>query len=409
MRSLVRFLIVAGLTIAGLLQTAPTSASAGTPPILVFVREDCKHCRDETLFLEGLSVERGDIEVVLYDLAQESNRELWKNVASKAGISKVTPITLIGRTIVVGFDTAQNTGKRLIRLADEAAKDPVFFRSFEEYLSSDDPATVDGAGNPACSEELGAECETIPFVVRIPLLGEVDVSAYPLAVMALVLGFVDGFNPCAMWVLVTFLVLLLQAGTRSRMFRMAGLFIIAEAVMYYLILSVWMTAWDFVGLDRVVTPLVGLLAIGGGSFFLWEYWKKRGECAVGDVRYKAKTRERLASLIHSPLTIMTALGIIGVAFSVNVIEFACSIGIPQAFTKIIDLNNLSGLAQQGLMALYILMYMIDDLIVFGIALWSFEKIGITTRYARISNLIGGLLMLAIGLILILEPELLMFA
>jgi hypothetical protein len=73
-------------------------------------------------------------------------------------------------------------------------------------------------------------------------------------------------------VLVTFLLVLLQIGDRSRMWTIAGLFIVAEAIMYYLILNVWFTTFDFIGLDRIVTPIVGLLAIGGGIFFLYE-WK----------------------------------------------------------------------------------------------------------------------------------------
>ncbi|MBI2050388.1 MAG: hypothetical protein HYT31_01105 [Parcubacteria group bacterium] len=90
----------------------------------------------------------------------------------------------------------------------------------------------------------------------------------------------------------------------------------------------------------------------------------------------------------------------------NIFEFACSIGIPQTFTKILDLANLSWAAKQLYNAIYILGYMLDDFIVFGIALYSFEKIGVTQKYSRISHLIGGLLMAALGLILLLKPSLL---
>ena len=178
--------------------------------------------------------------------------------------------------------------------------------------------------------------------------------------------------------------------------------------MYYFILTAWMTAWDFVGLNRIVTPLVGVLALGGGTFFLWEFFTKHGECIVGDMEQKSKTRDRITKLIQSPMTIATAIGILGVAFSVNIFEFACSIGIPQAFTKILDLNAVSWAGRQLLMGAYILMYMADDLVVFGIALWSFEKIGMTTKYSRWCNLIGGVLMLVIGALLVFSPETLVF-
>ena len=109
------------------------------------------------------------------------------------------------------------------------------------------------------------------------------------------------------------------------------------------------------------------------------------------------------------MTIAVALGVLALAFSVNIIEFACSIGIPQTFTKILDINYLTWAGKQFYNALYILMYMVDDLIVFGLALYSFEKVGLTThKYTSASHFIGGLLMLILGLIMLLNPTLLVF-
>ena len=211
-----------------------------------------------------------------------------------------------------------------------------------------------------------------------------------------------------MWVLVTFLIVLAQVGSRHKMWQVAGLFILAEAIMYYLILNVWFTAWDFVGLDNLVTPLIGLVAIGGGLFFLYEWRTNHGTCTIISGKKREKTARRISEFVKKPLTLITALGIMALAFSVNVIEFACSIGIPQAFTKIIELNQPGFWLTQWYLALYILFYMIDDLIVFGIALYSFEKIGLTSKYSRWSNLIGGILMLILGLLLIFQRQWLIF-
>jgi len=411
MNRFMKAIITAIALILSLGMSFPVQAQSTTTtpvvPILVFVRDECVHCNAEKAFLAQWSTGRSDIELKYSNLADPAALELWKKVTEKAKVSKVTPILVIGETLIVGFDRPETTGKRIEALVKKSFTQPKRFSSFEEVIASPTPIAVD-AGGAGCEEGSLTPCEDTGLTVSIPFVGPVNLKAYPLIVMALVLGFVDGFNPCAMWVLVTFLILLLKAGSRRKMFQMAGFFILAEAVMYYFILTAWMTAWDFVGLNRIVTPLVGVLALGGGTFFLWEFFTKRGECIVGDLEQKSKTRDRISKLIQSPMTIATAIGILGVAFSVNIFEFACSIGIPQAFTKILDLNAVSWAGRQLLTGVYILMYMADDLVVFGIALWSFEKIGITTKYSRWCNLIGGVLMLMIGALLIFSPETLVF-
>lgn len=192
------------------------------------------------------------------------------------------------------------------------------------------------------------------------------------------------------------------------MWIVAGLFILAETVMYYLILNIWFTTWDFIGLDRIVTPIVGLISIGGACFFLYEWYASDGTCKVVASGERMRISGRIKRLAVEPFTWLTAVGVIGLAFSVNIIEFACSIGIPQAFTKIIELNHLGFWQTQGLMFDYIFFYMIDDFLVFGLALWGFDKLYLTQKYSKWSNLIGGILMLLLGVLLIFSPQLLRF-
>ena len=315
--------------------------------------------------------------------------------------------TLVGNVIIQGFDSSETTGKRIVEIIDKSKGKETL--NFEEYIKAGGSGKVESVTDGICDEESGiCEIQEEPLLVTLPFWGVVNLKQYSLPTLSLVLGFVDGFNPCAMWVLVTFLIVLVEVGSKKRMWQIAGLFILAEAIMYYLILNVWFTAWDFVGLDNIVTPIIGAIAIGGGIFFLYEWKKSEGTCKVTNIGQKQKIHRKIHSLVNAELTILTILGIIALAFSVNVIEFACSVGIPQAFTKILDINALDWLTRQFYMALYVLMYMVDDIIVFGIALYSIEKIGLTTKYSKWSNLIGGILMLILGIILIFKPDLLIF-
>jgi hypothetical protein len=179
--------------------------------------------------------------------------------------------------------------------------------------------------------------------------------------------------------------------------------------MYYLILNVWFTTWNFIGLDKIVTPIVATIAIGAGIYFMYEYFSvPAGVCNVTSLKQQQTTKKKIAEIISKPMNWVTALGIIGIAFSVNIIEFACSIGIPQTFTKILEMNNLSWAREQMMMLIYIFFYMVDDFLVFGIALYSFDKIGLTQKYSKICQLIGGILMIILGLILLFKREWLVF-
>lgn len=381
-----------------------------TVRVEVFERLDCGHCQAEKAFLNDLSAERGDLIVIYHDIAEREHKEHFIQLTELEGLPKVTPITIIDGTVIQGFDTAETTGKRFRALIDATKGQPQ--HTFEEFIAMGGSQSVESVAGTCETEgeDGGCAVDGTEFWVDIPFVGPTNVAKYSLPAMSLVLGFVDGFNPCAMWVLVMFLAILMEAGSRRRMFEMAGLFILAEAVMYYLILNVWMTAWDFVGLDRIITPIVGVVAVAAGSWFLYLFYKNDTTCKVGSLETKRKTTEKIRGYANAPMTIGVALGVLGLAFSVNIIEFACSVGIPQTFTKILDLNYLSWAGKQWYNFLYILMYMVDDLVVFGVALYSFDKIGLTTaKYTRMSHFIGGLIMVILGVIMLTNPTLLVFS
>ncbi len=384
-------------------------APTDTVRVEVFERDDCSHCQAEKEFLNQLSKTRGDLIVVYHDIGEKEHKEHFIQLTELEGIPKITPITIIDAVILQGFDTAKTTGKKLEALINNAKGKPQY--TFQEFIAAGGSRQIE-TDTGTCSiegETLQCGVEAVDYWVTVPFVGPVDVSKYSLPVLSVVLGFVDGFNPCAMWVLVMFLTILAEAGSRRRMFEMAGIFIVAEAVMYYLILNVWMTTWDFVGMDRIVTPIVGLVAVGAGSYFLWLFYKKDTACKVGSLERKRKTQEKIKGYAQAPMTLMVGLGILGLAFSVNIIEFACSVGIPQTFTKVLDMSYLSWAGKQLYNALYILMYMVDDIIIFILALYSFDKIGLTThKYTRASHFIGGLIMVILGVILLTNPTWLVF-
>lgn len=381
----------------------PTLSSTNQTTVVVFVRNGCTHCQAEEQFLETLLRERKDVAVRYYRLENANERKVWDEFTTRVESSKVTPITVVGDKYIVGFDKAETTGKDIISLINKAQQ-----KNLSTDLSTLTKQNEQGVASTCDSEGL-VPCEVNPsYMVNLPLIGKIDANKYPLLFLSAMFGFFDGFNPCAMWVLVTFLIILLQVGDRKKMFLFAGTFIAAEAIMYTLILVVWYKTWDFVQLDTIITPIVGIVSIFGGILFLREWHKKELECRVTDYKQRKEIRDKILNLASSKFTLFTFLSILGIAFSVNVIEFACSIGIPQAFTKILELNKLPLIENALYIGTYILFYMIDDFIVFGIALYGIDKLALTTKYSKLSNLIGGIVMVILGLIMLFKPSLILF-
>ena len=390
------------------------SSAVDKVKIEYFGRKDCKNCANLEKFLTELSNKRKDFEYIEYKIDENGeNKKFFDEITTKLKLVKGTPIIYLNGHIIQGFNTPDTTGKEIVKLIDEGKKANSVL-TLEEYVKNGKYENISSNGSVCEGDEV---CEITGLtkdasrqvIVNIPFINKsIDLTDYSLPLMSLILGTVDGFNPCAMWVLVLFLTALIAVGSKTKMFRVAGLFILAEAVMYYLILNAWLYTWDFVGLDKWVTPIVGIVGIIGGIFFVRNYLKKGDElsCEVTDFKKRAKISNQIREIANKPFTLLTALGIIGLALSVNVIEFACSVGIPQTYTKILQINNISFWNRQIYTFIYIIGYMIDDIMVFGLALLSVNKLQLTTKYSKWVNLFGGILMIILGLILLLKPSLL---
>lgn len=383
-----------------------------TCTIEMFWREWCAHCKDEKAFLEKL--EKDWVHKFQYrNIADPAEKEKFLKLVEMEWLPKVVPLTFINWKVIQWFDTAETTWKEIESIIEQTKSETLVL--LDDYLKNwtKKEVTVE-APKWTCSVdeswvEVCAAPEHQPKFVKVPFFGQVDVQKLSLGTASVVLWFIDWFNPCAMWVLIMFLTVLIQFNDKKKMFQVAGIFILAEAIMYYLILNVWFNAWDFVWMDAIITPIVWLVAIWAWLYFLYDWHTNpNAECKVWSLEEKRRTSKKIHELASKPMTIAVFFAILALAFSVNIFEFACSIGIPQTFTKILELNSLTFMKEQMYMFIYILFYMLDDFIVFGIALYSIEKIWLTNQYSRASHLIWWLLMLILGLILVIKPELLVF-
>ncbi len=250
----------------------------------------------------------------------------------------------------------------------------------------------------------------LPSVVRVPLLGEIRLAELSLPMATIALGALDGFNPCAMWALVFLLGLLVGLEDRLRAWLFGVAFIGASAVVYFLFMSAWLNVVLFLGMLTWVRVGIGIVALGGGGYHMRAYFLTNAEtCEVGAPAARRRVLVRLRELASSRRFFAALGGIVALAVAVNLIEILCSAGLPVVYTQLLAMSALPMWQYYAYLGLYVLTFMLDDLLVFVTAMVTLQVTGLTTRYVYYSHLVGGVLLLTIGALLILRPEWLVFA
>jgi hypothetical protein len=174
-------------------------------------------------------------------------------------------------------------------------------------------------------------------------------------------------------------------------------------------MAAWLNLILFLGFIFWIRLIIALVALGGGGYNLREYFiNKDSGCKVVGGEKRQKVFEKLKRITQEQKFWLALGGIMVLAAGVNLVELICSAGLPVIFTQVLALSNLATWQYYSYMLIYIFVFMLDDLFVFFTAMITLQLTGITTKYTRISHLIGGILMVVIGILLIFKPEWLMF-
>lgn len=212
-----------------------------------------------------------------------------------------------------------------------------------------------------------------------------------------------------MWVLIFLIGLLVGMKDRFKMWALGGAFILASGFVYFMFLAAWLHLFLFIGLIKWVRIGIGIFALSAGSYYLYDYkTNKAGACKVTGGQKKKKVFEQLKNITQNNNFLFALTGIIILAFAVNLVELVCSAGLPAVYTEVLSLTSMPRWQYYLYLLFYIFIFMLDDLIVYIVAMKTLHTIGVGGKYARFSHLIGGIVMLLIGLAMLLRPELLMF-
>ena len=187
-------------------------------------------------------------------------------------------------------------------------------------------------------------------------------------------------------------------------------FLLTSGLIYLLFMIAWLNAATLLLAIKWVRLVIGLIAVVGAVINLSSYSRHRKDngCDVIDDKKRSKIFETIKKFTSEKKLILALLGAMALAISVNIVELACSAGLPVMFIEILSMNHPTVIEKIIYIGLYMIAFLLDDLIVFIVAMSTMELTGFSTKYGKLSKLIGGLLLLGIGILLIFKPEWLMF-
>ncbi len=378
----------------------PARAKEESVTIHFFWSNGCPHCAKEKIFLESLKQKYPQIVIKDYEITgSRENLELLEKTGEKLAtdVSGV-PFTVVGDHYFLGYYTDETTGQEI----EEGVK-CALENGCEDLIGELESKKNDA---PRTAEKI----TKLPIKnFEVPLLGKINVKNLSLPVLTFFIALLDGFNPCAMWTLLFLVTLLLGMKDKKRMWILGIVFIASSAFVYFLFLSAWLNFFLFLGFIIWVRIAIGFIALASGGYYLRDYFtNKKGGCKVMGDEKRQKVFEKMKSVTQKKQFLLAISGMILLAFAVNLVELICSAGLPAIYTQILSLAHLSRWQYYLYLIFYILIFMLDDLIIFFTAMITLQAVGIQSRYSRFSHLVGGILMLIIGLLLLFKPELLMF-
>jgi hypothetical protein len=378
---------------------APAAAqepSASQPPdIEYFAREGCAHCAAAGQFLADLQRERPTLRILTRDVMKEpAARQRLQELAdsTKAGAPGV-PAFYIRDQLVIGFAGAESTGARIRALLDRQP----------------DAEQMPWLAGPTCSPEDVEPCEpSAPDrsaeeeALQIPLLHlRVTVADLGLPLFTIVIGLLDGFNPCSMWVLILMISMLATLADRRKMLLIAGTFVAIEGIAYFAFMAAWLNLFLFIGLSRASEVTLGVIAAVAGLINLKDFVAfGRGVSLSIPAAAKPGVYARLRRILQADKLALAVAGAAVLAVVVQLVELLCTSGFPALYTRILTLRKLPNHTYYGYILLYNLVYMFDDLVVLAIGVVTLSQRRLQENEGRWLKLISGLVMVGLGIYLI---------
>ena len=348
----------------------------------------CPHCTRALPFVTGLAQRYPWLELQALEVnADGAHARRYRELATTLGQqASSVPGFLFCGTMTTGFDTDATTG---------AALEQSLRSCYQLVLT-----------NSLAGWQIYARMQH-DAPVHLPVFGDLDLRTLSLPAFTLVLAGLDSFNPCAFFVLLFLLSLLVHARSRGRMLLIGGTFVFFSGLVYFLFMAAWLNLFLVAGELAWVTTLAGLLAVVIALINIKDFfWLHRGVSLSIPDQARPRLYQRIRGLLYSGRLPVLLLGTVALALVANSYELLCTAGFPMVYTRLLTINELAPSAYYGYLLLYNVIYIIPLLLIVGIFSFTLGARRLSERSGRLLKLLAGLMMLEMGLVLVLTPSLL---
>ena len=375
---------------------ARTPAGEERVQLYVFWSRQCPHCLEAKTFWEGLREREPWLEIQDFELTSDrANVARYVELARSLGQeARSVPAFFVCGQMLTGFDRPEGMGERVLGLAR-------FCRQ---------AAGMSVAGEAVAGErplDLGEAPAEAPARIELPLIGSVAVGELSLPVLTLVIAGLDAFNPCAFFVLLFLLSLMVHARSRTRMLLIGGTFVLFSGLVYFLFMAAWLNLFLVVGGAPVVTLVAGAIAVVIGALNVKDYFLfHQGPSLAIPESAKPGLFRRMRGLVSADHLGAMLLGTVALALAANSYELLCTAGFPMVYTRALTLNDLPPAAYYGYLALYNLVYVLPLLAIVLVFTFTLGARKLSESQGRVLKLLSGMMMLGLGLVMLMRPELL---
>lgn len=384
--------------------------------IYFFWGEGCPHCAKAKPVLEDLAKKYPAAHLYEFEIYNsQANQELFSQFGEAYGFTpRYVPTILIGKNIWEGYsdEFSQEITGVVEQCLEKACENPGSaliagkgYVPFGENAAAPTAVPTSAAPTPAATESPDTNTENNGATSKLPIFGEVDFTKIGLFLSTALISFVDGFNPCSIWVLSMLLAITLHTGSRKKVLVIGLVFVTVTAAIYALFIAGLFTVLKVVSFVGWIQVVVGLVALFFGLVNIKDYFfYKEGVSFTISEEKKPGLFQRMRKVMDAGDSWWGLIGgTIVLAAGVSLVEFSCTAGFPVLWTNLVAAHQVSVITFILLLLLYLVIYQLDELGIFFVAVFTLKTSKMEEKHGRILKLIGGVLMLTLAIVMLVNP------